>query len=137
MLKTLLSERLATVRQDGLYRKLRLVGGAQEGSILLDGREVLLLSSNNYLGLANHPMVKHAAQDAIERFGCSAGSSRLISGHMQLHHDLERRLAAFKRTEAALVFPSGDHANIGVLSALMGPEDAIFSDALNHASIID
>lgn len=137
MLKTFLSERLAVVQQGGLYRNLRLVAGAQQGTIVLDGREVLLLSSNNYLGLADHPALKHAAQEAIARFGCGAGASRLISGNMALHQQLEQRLAIFKQTEAALVFPSGYHANIGVITALMGPEDIIFSDALNHASIID
>ena len=137
MLKNFLSERLAAVQQDGLYRTLRLVTGAQQGTITLDGREVLLLSSNNYLGLADHPTLKHAAQEAIARLGCGAGASRLISGNMALHQQLEQRLAAFKQTEAALVFPSGYHANIGVIAALMGPGDIIFSDALNHASIID
>ena len=137
MLKNVLALRLAAVKQSGLYRQVRLVAGAQEAAVVLDGREVLLLSSNNYLGLASHPVLKRAAQDAIERFGCGAGSSRLISGTMELHRDLEQRLAAFKHAEAALVFPSGYHANIGVLSALMSPGDTILSDALNHASIID
>jgi glycine C-acetyltransferase len=137
MLKTLLASKLDKIEHSGLYRRLRLVAGTQEGTIVLDGREVLLFSSNNYLGLANHPALKRAAQVAIERFGCGAGASRLISGHMELHRELEQRLAAFKHAEAALVFPSGYQANLGTLSALMGPGDTIFSDALNHASIID
>lgn len=137
MLKEVLAERLAVLNQRGLSRRLRYISGAQEARVVLDGREVLLLSSNNYLGLATHPAVKHAAQDAIAHYGCSAGSSRLISGTMELHQQLEQRLAVFKRTEAALVFPSGYHANIGVLSALMEPGDTVLSDELNHASIID
>jgi 8-amino-7-oxononanoate synthase len=137
MLKDFLKSKLAEIEQSGLYRRLRYVSGAQEGTIILDGGEVLLLSSNNYLGLANHPALKRAAQDAIAQYGCGAGASRLISGNMDLHRKLEQRLAAFKHTAAALVFPSGYHANIGIISALMGPEDTILSDALNHASIID
>lgn len=136
-MKEVLAERLAVLAQRGLSRRLRYVSGAQEATVVLDGREVLLLSSNNYLGLATHPAVKHAAQDAIARWGCSAGSSRLISGTMELHQHLEQRLAAFKRAEAALVFPSGYQANIGVLSALVEPGDTILSDELNHASLID
>lgn len=137
MLNDVLAERLAALAQRGLSRRLRLISGAQESSVVLDGQDVLLLSSNNYLGLATHPALKHAAQDAIARFGCSAGSSRLISGTMELHQQLEHRIAASKGTAAALVFPSGYHANIGVLSALMEPDDTILSDELNHASIID
>ncbi len=137
MLKDILADRLADLRQRGLYRRLRLVEGAQAGRVRLGGREVLMLSSNNYLGLANHPALTHAAQDALERFGCGAGASRLISGSMELHHELEDRLARFKHTEAALAFPTGYQANVGTLSALMGPGDTILSDALNHASIID
>jgi 8-amino-7-oxononanoate synthase len=137
MLKTFLTSKLAELEQNGLYRRLRVVAGAQEGIVVLEGREVLLLSSNNYLGLANHPALKRAAQNAVEHYGCGAGASRLISGSMALHRELERRLAAFKQAEAALVFPSGYHANIGIISALMGPGDTILSDALNHASIID
>ena len=137
MLREVLATRLATVERGGLYRRLRVVAGPQEGTVLLDGREVLLLSSNNYLGLAWHPALKQAARQAIGQFGCGAGASRLISGSMEIHRQLEQRLAAFKHTEAALVFPSGYHANIGVLSALMEPGDTILSDELNHASIID
>lgn len=137
MLKDVLADRLAELEQRGLHRRLRLVEGAQAGWVRLNGREVLMLSSNNYLGLANHPALKHAAQDALERFGCGAGASRLISGTMELHHELEARLARLKHTRAALAFPTGYQANVGTLSALMGPGDTILSDALNHASIID
>ena len=137
MRKEILTARLAEVKESGLYRRLRAVESAQDAAIILEGQEVLLFSSNNYLGLANHPALKRAAQEAIERYGCGSGASRLISGSMAVHHELEHRLAALKKTEAALVFPTGYHANIGVLSALMGPDDTILSDSLNHASIID
>ncbi len=137
MLTDVLADRLAELEQRGLYRRLRLVEGAQAGRVRLDGREVLMLSSNNYLGLANHPTLTQAAQAALERCGCGAGASRLISGSMELHHELEARLARLKHTQAALVFPTGYQANVGTLSALMGPDDTILSDALNHASIID
>ena len=137
MLTDILADRLAELEQRGLYRRLRLVEGAQAGRVRLDGREVLMLSSNNYLGLANHPALTQAAQAALERCGCGAGASRLISGSMELHHELEARLARLKHTQAALVFPTGYQANVGTLSALMEPGDTILSDALNHASIID
>ena len=137
MLTDILADRLAELEQRGLSRRLRLVEGAQAGRVRLDGREVLMLSSNNYLGLANHPALTQAAQAALERCGCGAGASRLISGSMELHHELEARLARLKHTQAALVFPTGYQANVGTLSALMEPGDTILSDALNHASIID
>ena len=137
MLKDILTARLAEVKESGLYRRLRAVEGPQDAAIVLEGQEVLLFSSNNYLGLANHPALKQAAKQAIEKYGCGSGASRLISGSMDVHHELEQRLASLKKTDAALVFPTGYHANVGVLSALMGPDDTIFSDGLNHASIID
>ena len=137
MLKDILTARLAEVKESGLYRRLRAVESAQDAAIILEGQEVLLFSSNNYLGLANHPALKQAAREAIQQYGCGSGASRLISGSMAVHHELEQRLATLKKTEAALVFPTGYHANIGVLSALMGAGDTILSDGLNHASIID
>lgn len=137
MLKDVLAGRLADLEHSGLYRQLRLIEGAQEGSVTLNGRNVLMLSSNNYLGLANHPALKQAAQAAIEQFGCGAGASRLISGTMVLHQELEHRLAQLKHTQAALAFPTGYQTNVGTLSALMTHGDTILSDALNHASIID
>ncbi len=103
----------------------------------IDGQRALLLCSNNYLGLANHAAVREAAIRAAADYGVGAGASRLISGSMRLHHALEEQLAAFKGTQAALLFNSGYHANIGAVSALVGKDDAVFSDALNHASIID
>ena len=105
--------------------------------MLLDGRPVLLLCSNNYLGLADHPQVREAAAEAAMRWGAGAGASRLISGNMSLHRRLEERLAEFKGYEAALLFGSGYLANIGAIAALAGRGEVVFSDELNHASIID
>ena len=132
-----LAERLAELRRTGLHRRLRVIDGPQRPRVLLDGAEVLLLCSNNYLGLADDPVVRAAAAEAAERYGAGAGASRLISGSMTLHRRLEDRLARFKGSEAALLFGSGYLANIGVVSALAGRGDVVFSDELNHASIID
>jgi 8-amino-7-oxononanoate synthase len=130
-------ERLAELRRSGLHRRLRLIEGPQGPRVLLDGADVLLLCSNNYLGLADHPKVRAAAAEAAERYGAGAGASRLISGTMSLHRKLEERLAEFERAESALLFGSGYLANTGVVAALAGPGDVVFSDELNHASIID
>ena len=111
--------------------------GPQGPRIVLDGSEVLLLCSNNYLGLADHPRVRRGAAEAAERYGAGAGASRLISGDMEIHRRLEARLAAFKGTESALLFGSGYLANLGTVAALAGEGEVVFSDELNHASIID
>jgi 8-amino-7-oxononanoate synthase len=132
-----IQDELQAIKQGSLYRRLRRVENDQGPVLVLDGREVINLSSNNYLGLANHPALAGAAKQAIDRYGCGSGASRLISGNMALHEELERRLAEFKATEAALVFNSGFQANTGILSTLAGEGDLIFSDALNHASVID
>lgn len=128
---------LAARQAAGLRRRLRCIDGAQEAWVTVDGCRVLLLCSNNYLGLATHPAVRDAAQRAAVDYGVGAGASRLISGSMRLHHALEEQLASFKGTEGALLFNSGYHANIGAITALVGKEDAVFSDELNHASVID
>ncbi len=128
---------LEQIKAAGLYRRLRRVDKDQGATLSMGGREVINFSSNNYLGIANHPNLAAAAKQAIDRYGCGSGASRLISGNMTLHEELENRLAEFKGTEAALVFNSGFQANTGVISTLAGESDAIFSDALNHASIID
>ncbi|HEX2933574.1 MAG TPA: 8-amino-7-oxononanoate synthase [Candidatus Binatia bacterium] len=130
-------DELEAIKQASLYRRLRRFENDQGPTLLLDGQEVVNFSSNNYLGIANHPALADAAKRAIDRYGCGSGASRLISGNMALHEELENRLATFKNTEAALVFNSGFQANTGILSTLAGEGDAIFSDALNHASIID
>ena len=129
--------RLADLRDSDLFRRTRLVSGPQGPRVVLDGKPVLLLCSNNYLGLADHPRVREAAADAAMRWGVGAGSSRLVSGTMTIHRRLEERLAAFEHTEAALLFGSGYLANMGVISALAGPGEIVLSDELNHASIID
>jgi 8-amino-7-oxononanoate synthase len=128
---------LEALKRQGLYRELRRVEGEQGPTLVLDGHEVLNFSSNNYLGLANHPALKKAAKEAIDRYGCGAVASRLISGNMALHEELEEKIAALKGTEAALVFNSGFQANVGIIPALAAEGDTIFSDELNHASIID
>jgi glycine C-acetyltransferase/8-amino-7-oxononanoate synthase len=132
-----LAERLAELRERGLDRRLRVVDGPQGPRVMLDGRPVLLLCSNNYLGLADHPAVRAAAADAAMRWGAGAGASRLISGNMPPHRRLEERLAGFKRYEAALLFGSGYLANTGAIAALAPRGTVVFSDRLNHASIVD
>lgn len=131
------AERLAELRESGLHRRLRLIEGAQGAQVQLDGEPVLLLCSNNYLGLADHPRVREAAAEAALSLGAGAGAARLISGNMTPHRQLEARLAGFKGYEAALLFGSGYLANIGVISALAGRGEVVFSDELNHASIVD
>jgi 8-amino-7-oxononanoate synthase len=129
--------RLTELEELGLYRRTRLVSGPQGPRVVLDGSPVLLLCSNNYLGLADNPRVREAAANAAMRWGVGAGASRLVSGTMTVHGRLERRLAAFKGTEAALLFGSGYLANLGVVGALARAGEIVFSDELNHASIID
>lgn len=130
-------QELDVLLNEGLYRRMRLLQGEQSSRVTLDGHDVLLLCSNNYLGLADHPALKQAALEAVERYGAGSGAARLVSGNMELHEALEKRIAAFKGTEAALVFNSGYAANTGIIPALVGREDVVFSDRLNHASIVD
>jgi 8-amino-7-oxononanoate synthase len=132
-----ISERLAELESSGLRRRLRVIEGPQGPEVVLDGRPVLLLCSNNYLGLADHPRLRRAAADAALSLGTSAGASRLISGSMSIHADLESRLAEFEGTEAALLFGSGYLANTGAIAALAQRDEVVLSDELNHASIID
>lgn len=132
-----LGPRLAQLDARHLRRALQTISSAPGPRVRLDDREVLQFCSNDYLGLAADPRLKQAAVDAVSRLGSGAGSSRLVSGTSDIHADLERALAELKGVEAALVFTSGYQANIGAISALMGPGDAIFSDERNHASLID
>src|SRR4051794_13764565 len=132
-----LQARLDDFRDRGVYRKLRLISGPQGPRVLLDGKPVLLLCSNNYLGLADHPQVRKAAADAAMRWGAGSGASRLVSGNMTIHRRLEERLTAFKSSESCLLFGSGYLANTGIVAALAREGDVVFSDALNHASIVD
>jgi 8-amino-7-oxononanoate synthase len=129
--------RLAELEELGLHRRLRLISGPQGPRVLLDGKPVLLLCSNNYLGLADHPRVREAAAEAAMRWGVGAGASRLVSGTMTIHRRLEERLAEWEGSEACVLFGSGYLANIGAIGALAGKGDTIYSDELNHASIID
>jgi len=132
-----LGAQLDEMRAAGTYYRLRELQSACEPVCRADGREVINLASNNYLGLANHPKLKEAAIRAIEQLGAGTGAVRTITGTMAIHMELERRIAAFKNTEACVVFQSGFAANAGTVSAILGPEDHIISDELNHASIID
>jgi 8-amino-7-oxononanoate synthase len=132
-----ITERLEELQQAGLYRQMRLVSGPQGPRVLLDGKRVLLLCSNNYLGFADHPRIRQAAARAAMRYGVGAGASRLVSGNMTLHRRLEERLADFKGTERCVLFGSGYLANTGVIAALASERDVVFSDELNHASIVD
>jgi 8-amino-7-oxononanoate synthase len=132
-----IAEQIEQLQDRGHYRRLRLIEGRQGPRVTLDGREVLLLCSNDYLGLAAHPRVRGAAAEAAMHWGAGAGASRLISGNMQPHKRLERRIAAFKGYESALLFGSGYLANTGTIAALAGRGEVVFSDELNHASIID
>jgi len=128
---------LDEIRDRGLMRRMRMISGPQGPRVLLDGRPVLLLCSNNYLGLADHPRVREAAAEAAMRYGAGAGASRLVSGNMRIHRRLEERLAEFKGSETALLFGSGYLANVGIVQALARSGEVVFSDALNHASIVD
>lgn len=128
---------LEEIRSQGLLRKTRLISGRQSAHVTCDGHELLLLCSNNYLGLADHPALAAASIAAIKQYGTSSGASRLVSGTMELHEQLESAVATFKKREAALVFNSGHAANTGIIPALVGRGDVVFSDRLNHASIVD
>jgi glycine C-acetyltransferase len=132
-----LDAEIEELKAKGLYRRLRVVESEQKSRCVIDGRDVITLSSNNYLGLTTHPKLRQAALDAVERFGAGSGAVRTIAGTMSLHEELESRLATFKHTEAVLTFQSGFTANTGVIP-ILAPEGAVIvSDALNHASIID
>ena len=123
--------------QDGLLRKLRPASGRKNGQIYFDGKKYVDLSSNDYLGLTGHPKLIEAAKKALDEFGAGTGASRLLSGDLNIHHRLEESIACFKNKKAALVFNSGYQANVGIFNSLYGKDDVIFSDRLNHASIVD
>jgi 8-amino-7-oxononanoate synthase len=128
---------LEALERAGLHRELREIESAQGPKVTLGGREVLLLCSNDYLGLAGDPRLRAAAAEAAERWGAGAGASRLVSGNMTPHRELEQRLAELKGTEACVLFGSGYLANTGVVAALAGPGERVISDELNHASLVD
>lgn len=139
-----MTERLAWIQQEieglkesGLYNRIRTIGSPQGAWLIVDGKKVLNFCSNNYLGLANHPRLIEAARQILDRYGVGPAAVRTIAGTMEIHLELERRLAAFKKVPAAITFQSGFTANLATIPALVGKEDIIFSDELNHASIID
>ncbi len=132
-----LNAELTALKEQGLYRKLRILEGEPAAHATFDRKSVVNLSSNNYLGLATHPRLKQAALDAVAKFGVGSGAVRTISGTMEMHMELERRLAAFKHVESVVVFQSGFAANAGTVSAVLTKDDVVISDELNHASIID
>ncbi len=132
-----LGRELDSLKEQNLYRRLRILDGEQKAHTSIDHRSVVNLSSNNYLGLTTHPRLRERALKAIEEFGVGSGSVRTIAGTMEIHMELERRLAEFKKVEAVVVFQSGFAANAGTVSAVLSKEDVVISDSLNHASIID
>jgi glycine C-acetyltransferase len=132
-----IQDEIKNLQDSGLYNRIRTLSSPQGAWLVVDGKRALNFCSNNYLGLANHPRLVKAAQAAVEKYGVGPGAVRTIAGTMELHLDLERRLADFKGVEAAIAFQSGFNANLATIPALVGKADAIFSDELNHASIID
>jgi glycine C-acetyltransferase len=132
-----LNAQIGDLKAQNLYKAPKILNSPAGGRVTMNGKEVVNLSSNNYLGLANHPKVRQAALDAIERWGVGAGAVRWIGGTMEVHQELEERLAKFKKTEAVLVFTGGFTANAGAIPAILTDKDVVISDELNHASIID
>ena len=132
-----INDELKEVQGKKLFRHLTEIQSGQSPEIVIEGKKYLLLASNSYLGLSVDPRVIDAAKSALEKYGTGSGGSRLVSGSSDLHRELEEKIAEFKNTEAAILFSSGYLANIGTISSLVGPEDFIYSDELNHASIID
>ena len=132
-----LHDQLESLKKAGLYRTLRDVDSPQSATMVIDGKKVMQFSSNDYLGLANHPRLKAAAQEAIENYGSGSGASRLVSGNLVLNGQLEKKIAHLKKQESGLLFNTGYMANMGIINALVGEGDVIFSDQLNHASIVD
>ena len=128
---------LEKLKEEGLYNTIRTLEGPQGAWVEMEGKEVLNFSSNNYLGLANHPETVQAAKKALVNYGIGPGAVRTIAGTMELHEELEKKLAEFKKVEAALTFQSGYNSNLSVIPAIVGKGDVIYSDELNHASIID
>ena len=132
-----LKEKISELKEQGIYRKLPVLETPNEAEIILNGKKVINLSSNNYLGFSNHPRLKKASIEAIEKYGVGSGAVRTIVGNMKIHEELEEILAKFKREEAAFVFQSGFNCNAGTIQAITEAGDIIISDELNHASIID
>lgn len=134
---TFLKEKIKSLKEEGVYRKLPVMSSASGAEVILNGKEVINLSSNNYLGFANHPRLKKAAVEAVEKYGVGSGAVRTIIGNMDIHEELESLLSKFKREESAFVYQSGFNCNAGTIQAIAEAGDLIISDELNHASIID
>ncbi len=132
-----LAQEINGLKEQGLYNRIRTIGSPQGARLIVDGKDVLNFCSNNYLGLANHPKIVEAVKEATKKYGVGPAAVRTIAGTMDLHLELEKRLAKFKGAEDVITFQSGFTANLGTISALVSKEDVIFSDRLNHASIID
>src|SRR5580698_10874890 len=132
-----LADQMNELKQKGTYSNLRVLEDEQTPECTVDGKHVINLASNNYLGLTTHPKLREAAIAAIKQYGVGSGAVRTVSGTMRIHMELEEKIARFKNTEACVVFQSGFAANAGTVSAILGKDDFIISDELNHASIID
>ena len=132
-----LASELNTMKENGTFQELPIIESMQGSTVKMKGKDIIQLSSNNYLGLTSHPRLQKAAEEAVKRFGAGTGSVRTIAGTFTMHDELEKKLASFKNTEAALVFQSGFTANQGILSSILTKDDIVISDELNHASIID
>ncbi|MCY7775619.1 glycine C-acetyltransferase [Bacillus licheniformis] len=132
-----LASELNTMKENGTFQELPIIESMQGSTVKMKGKDIIQLSSNNYLGLTSHPRLQKAAEEAVKRYGAGTGSVRTIAGTFTMHDELEKKLASFKNTEAALVFQSGFTANQGILSSILTKDDLVISDELNHASIID
>lgn len=132
-----LASELDTMKENGTFQELPIIESLQGSTVKMKGKDIIQLSSNNYLGLTSHPRLQKAAEEAVKRYGAGTGSVRTIAGTFTMHDELEKKLASFKNTEAALVFQSGFTANQGILSSILTKDDIVISDELNHASIID
>ncbi|MCY8436144.1 glycine C-acetyltransferase [Bacillus haynesii] len=132
-----LASELDTMKENGTFQELPIIEALQGSTVKMKGKDIIQLSSNNYLGLTSHPRLQKAAEEAVKRYGAGTGSVRTIAGTFTMHDELEKKLASFKNTEAALVFQSGFTANQGILSSILTKDDIVISDELNHASIID
>ncbi|MBF0265802.1 MAG: aminotransferase class I/II-fold pyridoxal phosphate-dependent enzyme, partial [Gammaproteobacteria bacterium] len=136
-IRQIIKDRIKTQQSLGLYRQRKIIESAQSVHIKIKQQEFLNFSSNDYLGLANHPKLKKAFHNGVEQYGCGSGASHLMSGHTRAHHQFEEEVADFLGVEAVLLYSSGYMANLGIMNALLSKDDGIFQDKLNHASLID
>lgn len=132
-----IGDEISELKKESLYRTLKAIQKTEGAKVTINGKELINFCSNNYLGLADNPKVKQRAIETLNKFGVGSGASRLVSGNYEVHEELERKIAEYEETEASIIFPTGYMANLGTIQALVGPEDAVIVDKLNHASIID